>query len=426
MRHFPQEAILGSFELDKMTVDYLHDRYRRSRLDVQPDYQRSKAWPDRLKYELIDTVRNEWPMGLIMLNMDRKPDSDGKPVEHFDVVDGQQRLRCLFEYLDGSEEWAKKSGKKTNKFVQYGQLSEASQERFKGYRVSVALMRDYETDEILDVFSRLQNGKPLRIGEKLKALRSIHKPYLREVTDHGLFEVEGASAHRVRDGHWNLSAGFYKGMYNKNPLERHEYERLEEFLQDSQTFDEKRAKRAVADCKRIMNLLRKTIQEAIEQDTAFVEKVRSPRLMKWTFACITMLDRDYSLTGREHLLARGMRSYQRVREKEDSFEGIAYLRTGRTGRIDTDPVRVCLDHLKNNMIHAAALEPKDPQRFFSSSQRRSIFEKSLGFCASCGIELSETNFHADHIEPYSLGGQTTLENGQALCTACNLKKGVAA
>ena len=418
-----QEVIVGSFELDKMTVSYLHGRYQKGRLDVQPDYQRSKAWSDKLKYELIDTVLNEWPMGLIMLNLDKKPDSDGKPVDHFDVVDGQQRLRCLFEYLAGVEEWARNKGKKNSRFVQYGFLSDAAQERFNGYRVSVALMNDYEADEILDVFSRLQNGRPLRIGERVKALRSPHKSYLKEVTEHGLFELEGASTHKTRDAHWNLSALFYKGIYNNNLLERQEYEHLEAFLQDNQLFDEKCARRTVANTKRTMNFLRKTIQEAIIQDAAFLEKVRSPRLMKWTFACVAMLDHDYSLTGREHLLARGLRSYHCAREEEESPEWLAYLSTGRTGRIDTDDVRVCLEHLKNRMTQTAILEPKDPQRFFSSEQRRKIFEKSLGYCALCSIELSETNFHADHILPYSQDGQTTLENGQALCAACNTKKG---
>ena len=413
---------MGSFELDKMTVDYLHDRYQRGRLDVQPEYQRSKAWSDKLKLELIDTVLNEWPMGLIMLNVDQKPDSDGKPVDHFDVVDGQQRLRCLFEYLDVVEEWAISKGKKNSKFVQYGSLSEAAQERFKGYRVSVALMKDYETDELLDVFSRLQNGRPLRIGERLKALRSLHKSHLRKVTNHGLFELEGASIHKARDAHWNLSAGFYKAMYNNDPLERHEYEYLEAFLQDSQEFAENRAKKAVADSKRMMNLLRQIVKEASSQDPGFSEKVRSPRLMKWTFACVAMLDRNYSLSGREHLLAKGLRSYHCAREIEESPEWTAYLSTGRTGRIDTNDVRICLEHLKSSMIQAATLEPKDPQRSFSSEQRKKIFEKSSGSCVLCDIDLSETNFHADHILPHSQGGQTTVENGQALCTKCNTQK----
>ena len=274
---------MGSFELDKLSVNFLYDRYKKGRLDVQPEYQRSKAWSDKDKRELIDTVVNEWPMGLVMLNVDQKPDSDGKSLEYHDVVDGQQRLRCLFEYMDGIEEWTKTTGKKGSKLVPYTSLSDSAQERFTEYRVSVALMRDYESDEILDVFSRLQNGKPLRIGEKVKALRTLHKSYLKEVTDHGLFTLSGTN-HTTRDAHWNLAAVFYKGMYNGNPLERHEYEQLAEFLQDNQKFDEKRSQKAAADTKRIMNLLRKTIQEAIAQDSTFGGNAGNPRLIKWTFA----------------------------------------------------------------------------------------------------------------------------------------------
>ena len=43
-------------------------------------------------------------------------------------------------------------------------------------------------------------------------------------------------------------------------------------------------------------------------------------------------------------------------------------------------------------------------------------------CESCGKSLS-ISYHGDHIKAYSKGGKTTLDNGQALCSACNLKKG---
>lgn len=46
-------------------------------------------------------------------------------------------------------------------------------------------------------------------------------------------------------------------------------------------------------------------------------------------------------------------------------------------------------------------------------------------CKICGVECSGGlhNIHFDHIIPWSKGGETTLENLQVLCSACNEAKG---
>lgn len=61
-------------------------------------------------------------------------------------------------------------------------------------------------------------------------------------------------------------------------------------------------------------------------------------------------------------------------------------------------------------------------RRFTQRQRRYLNILSGGLCANCGAPLGG-NFHADHVSPYSKGGTTTLQNGQALCPKCNLVKG---
>ena len=349
-------------------------------------------------------------------------DSDGNSVEFYEVVDGQQRLRSLFEYKDALEPWAQLPPGKPIGFTPYGELTETSQERFDDYRVSVALMRDYETDEILDIFSRLQNGKPLRIGEKVKALRTLHKEYLKEIADHPLFSVAGP-AHKTRDAHWNLGAVFYKAVYRDSPLDRQEFENISDFLKNDEQFDERNARRALSTTKRIMSVVNRVISEAIDLDGDFADKTRSPRLIKWTFICVTLLDREFAIAGREPLMAQGLVEYHQAREEESTPEWGAYLNTGRTGRIDTDDVKVCLEHVMNRMIIAAGLDPKDPQRFFTPRQRATIFECSGGVCGGCGTRLSQKSFHADHIIAHSRGGLTTMDNGQALCTGCNRSKG---
>jgi superfamily II DNA or RNA helicase len=65
---------------------------------------------------------------------------------------------------------------------------------------------------------------------------------------------------------------------------------------------------------------------------------------------------------------------------------------------------------------------KQGKRFFSNRDARILYLSSDGHCAICGAPLGD-DWEADHIVPFSKGGATALENGQALCKACNRKKG---
>jgi superfamily II DNA or RNA helicase len=62
------------------------------------------------------------------------------------------------------------------------------------------------------------------------------------------------------------------------------------------------------------------------------------------------------------------------------------------------------------------------RRFFSKRQRFILSFLSGGRCRSCGKKL-DRSFHGDHVVPYSKDGPTILNNGQALCADCNLRKG---
>jgi superfamily II DNA or RNA helicase len=64
----------------------------------------------------------------------------------------------------------------------------------------------------------------------------------------------------------------------------------------------------------------------------------------------------------------------------------------------------------------------DQQRQFSPAQRQVLYELAQGLCQLCSAELLE-RWHADHRIPWADGGPTTIENGQALCDACNRLKG---
>lgn len=63
------------------------------------------------------------------------------------------------------------------------------------------------------------------------------------------------------------------------------------------------------------------------------------------------------------------------------------------------------------------------QRVLRSKKLRSIlYYEQQGKCAGCGCDLPD-DWHADHIEPWIKTHRTNVHEMQALCPACNLKKG---
>ena len=61
------------------------------------------------------------------------------------------------------------------------------------------------------------------------------------------------------------------------------------------------------------------------------------------------------------------------------------------------------------------------RRFFNGYEKKKLFLQAGGRCRVCNT-LLQKGWHADHVIPFSLGGQTDIKNGQALCSKCNLSK----
>jgi len=64
---------------------------------------------------------------------------------------------------------------------------------------------------------------------------------------------------------------------------------------------------------------------------------------------------------------------------------------------------------------------RDPQRNFSRWQREVIYKNDHGICGLCKKRVKGT-WHCDHKIPWTLGGPTTIENGQVTHPSCNRSK----
>ncbi len=66
---------------------------------------------------------------------------------------------------------------------------------------------------------------------------------------------------------------------------------------------------------------------------------------------------------------------------------------------------------------------RDDLEDFDQKTKEAIFKRDNYTCVLCGIGKREgAELHADHIKPKDWGGKATIENGQTLCSACNILK----
>ena len=64
----------------------------------------------------------------------------------------------------------------------------------------------------------------------------------------------------------------------------------------------------------------------------------------------------------------------------------------------------------------------DPRKSFRKLEKNEILARQDSRCYMCHKRLDPRAIVFDHIIPYSTGGKTTVENGEALCPECHEKK----
>ncbi|NIT60165.1 MAG: DUF262 domain-containing protein, partial [Aliifodinibius sp.] len=118
-------------------------------LELSPDFQRRSVWSQNAKSYLIDTVIRGKPMPKILISQ-RLHGSRTIRV----VVDGQQRLRSIFEFIDGNFQISRAHNQEFAGLT-YETLPADVKKDFLQYELGVDLLFDMSYEDILDIFARI-------------------------------------------------------------------------------------------------------------------------------------------------------------------------------------------------------------------------------------------------------------------------------
>lgn len=140
----------------------------RNELEVKPSFQRNPVWVNRQKSYLMDTILNQYPIPEIY--MQETVDSNG--AQHYIIVDGQQRIRSVLEFIQGNFNIDEKESPEFHGAF-FSDLSENQRKAFFQYNFVVRILPDIGDTQLRQIFKRLnQNVVSLNSQELRQAVYS--------------------------------------------------------------------------------------------------------------------------------------------------------------------------------------------------------------------------------------------------------------
>lgn len=141
---------------------------KRDLINPKPQYQRTPVWSTHKKIFLIDSILREYDLPKFYIK--RTPHD---PNFDFEVTDGQQRMRAIWEFMNDDFCIEGKEFKNSEYYERYySELPEDCQKKLKTFELSFSIIEEASQEEIRTLFARLQMGMTLIPVELRHALAS--------------------------------------------------------------------------------------------------------------------------------------------------------------------------------------------------------------------------------------------------------------
>jgi hypothetical protein len=401
----------------------LHDKAKRGKLILQPDFQRQYVWDRKKASRLVESVLLRVPLPIIYLS--EQPDNK----EY--VIDGQQRLTSLFSFIDGyfpNKEPFKLTGltayKELNK-KGFPEIGEELQDRIQEYALrTVTLLKQSNADLKFEIFERLNTGsEPLKDMELRNCVyRGSYIKLLKELAAEPDFRALlglAAPDKRMRDVELVLRfASFFHATYLKYapPMKRfynHDMERWKEISDEDATRLRNAFKNALALIRSLLGT-QFAFKRYYRGDNENPNGRWEPKKFNASLFDVLMgvlWDKDKNQV---------MAALDSLREGwidllANNADFIAAIEKSTSSE---DMVRRRFD-LARQWVEGTIREHRPQPRCFTAALKQQLFDANPT-CKLCGQAISGVDDAAvDHIKQYWRGGETIEQNARLTHRYCN-------
>lgn len=392
----------------------------RKRINTNPDFQRPAVWGASQKQLLVDTILRDYDVPkLYWRKTGSRPDT-------YDVVDGQQRLRALWDFFDGKFKLPKDADPIDGEAISgclYENLPDELRSKFDVYALDVVILENTDEDEVREMFLRLQNGTSLKAQEKRNAYPGKLRDFVCELVKHPFFSSVGFSNSRFAFDH--VAAQLVCLEMHGEPTNVKNAD-LNKIYENNKDFDSKGT--IAKDVRRVLDFL------------SFVFPEKTPELERYNvialYCLVSEVLRQYVIEEVKPKFHDWFIDFEQKRIQQDLIsidnnnepEWITYREKISHSTDAAESIRWRMEFLTRNLLETFPnLSRKDNQRDFTHIQKLTIFRRDKGVCqlkVKCaGSKLTWDDWHCDHISAWSRGGHSTVSNGQVACPSCNTSKG---
>jgi hypothetical protein len=229
------------FEIESKTVAEFRSLDKSGELILQPEYQRKAVWPERAKVSLMETILLGYPIPEIYLSYETSPEGE----QTASVVDGQQRLTSLLEFLnnkfplDGLEDSKLREQFEGKLFKE---LPDDVRQEFFQYRFPIRRLSNLADEFVRAVFARVNRVNMVLTEQELRnaLLPGPFNEFLKDCATHQMSALSGvfSGERRNRGGDLEFYAEVFGtcifGLSNKKTELNERYDKISADFEDYQ------------------------------------------------------------------------------------------------------------------------------------------------------------------------------------------------
>jgi hypothetical protein len=409
-------------DLSDSAIESLHKKFKRGKLDIQPEFQRQFVWDSKRASSLIESALLSIPIPTIYISQE----SDSKEY----VIDGQQRLTSFFSFIDGKfpdgrefklsglTVFRELNGKK------YAALSDEQQDAIRDFTVRTVVFKKESNPNLkFEIFERLNTGSVSLNDQELRncIYRGPFNSLLKELsTDRDFTFLLGLKNpdKRMRDVELVLRfAAFHHATYlkYKSPMKAF----LNKEAEKNKDITSNEAAELRAAFKNACQIIRSMFGEHAFK--RFYKGTEDDRDGRWE-------PKKFNASLYDILMYTFAKEDKNtVHQNLDSIrEALLHLMTENQEFIDsielsTSSVQAItkrFDLWRTALQEIIGIGKKEP-RCFSREIKEALFKRNRT-CALCNQRIEEIDDSAvDHIKQYWTGGKTIPENARLTHRFCN-------